>query len=176
MGRHPSRRRRRTLDPDRASSRSWSTRVVAHGKPTVVVLINGRPLADPAARREGAGDPRRVVRRPGRRHRHRRGPVRRRQPGRQAPGHAAAQRRPAAGLLQPQADVVPRLQRLDRASRCSRSATASATRRSRSPRAKVEPAKIRRDGTATVTVEVTNTGARPATKSCSSTSATWSAR
>ena len=136
-----------------------------------------RPAArHPAARREGAGDPRRVVRRPGRRHRHRRDPLRRREPERQAPGDAAAQRRPAAGLLQPQADVVPQLQRLDRAIRCSCSATASATRRSRSPRRRSNPRRSRWTARRRSPWRSRTPAPRPATKSCSSTSATWSAR
>jgi hypothetical protein len=79
------------------------------GKPTVVFLLNGRPLSiNLLAERAdaivegwylGAGD----------RQRRRRHPVRPGQSGRQAAGQHRPRRRPAADLLQPQAHGPPRL-------------------------------------------------------------------
>ena len=134
--------------------------VRATGKPVVVVLLNGRPLAitrvaeTVPAILEGFYLGQEGGTAVGR------GAVRRRQPGRQAADHVPARHRPAPGLLRPQADVVPRRTSTSRASRCSRSATASATRRSSSTDLKVTPEKIGPAGEATVTVDVANTGTR----------------
>ena len=76
----------------------------ATGKPFVVVLFNGRPLTLGGVGRLLTGDPRGLV--PGRPGRPRGGrrAVRRGQPGREAPRHVPAPRRPGADLLQPRAD------------------------------------------------------------------------
>ena len=109
--------------------------VVATGTPTVVVLVNGRIFALPWIAEYVAGGRRGVAARRGGRQRDRRRAVRRDQPGRPAAGLDAARGRPGAGLLQPQVGRRPqpdarRLHRLSPPRRCSRSATASATRAS----------------------------------------------
>ena len=74
--------------------------VQAAGKPTVVVLINGRPLAVRWIAAACARDRRGLAaRRKGGQGRGR-GPLRRRQSQRQAVGHGSPPRRPTAGLLQ----------------------------------------------------------------------------
>ena len=104
------------------------------------------------------------------RQRGRRRAVRQGQPGRQAAGLVPARRRPGADLLQPRADrpAVRRRRRSTtratatcrRARRCTRSATASATRRSRSRTCGSARRACRGAAGCTATVDVTNTGAR----------------
>ena len=130
----------------------------ALGKPVVVVLINGRPLSVAEHRRAGERAGRRLVSRPGRRHRHGRHPVRRRESGRQAARDHRALRRPAADVLQPEAERPSRLPVRYRRSRCSRSASGSRTRRSRSARPCCRPPASSVDGSVTVSVDVRNTG------------------
>ena len=81
----------RLARPARPPAGAAARRCVALGKPVVLVLVNGRPLAHRVGSRERAGDPRGVA--AGQRGRTRRGrhPVRRRQPRRQAAGHVPAQ-------------------------------------------------------------------------------------
>ena len=116
--------------------------VKATGKPFAVVLFNCAPADAVEGRRRLARDPRGLVRRRRGRQRRRRRALRQGQPGRQAAGLLPAQRRPDPDLLQPRADRPP-VRRDARsttratatspsARRCTSSATASATRRSRS--------------------------------------------
>ena len=158
-------RPRRSRPPRRAAA-SWSRRWSPPARRRVVVLINGRPLALPWIAAHVPAVARGLAAGRGGRPRGRRRAVRRRQPGRPAAGLDAAQRRPGAGLLQPQA--VGRPLALEAATtptarrrRSSRSATASATPASRTPtstlsRAAAGAGRRRRASPASVT----NTGDR----------------
>ena len=109
-------------------------------KKVVLVLMNGRPLTLPTAVTNGAGDRRDLAGRIAGRERHRRRPVRRLQPVRQAADGLPAARGTAADDLRAQEHRAARARKrvspgrptgTPRTTRSTRSATGSATRRSR---------------------------------------------
>ena len=117
----------------------------ALGKPVVVVLINGRPLS--VNRNRGARRMRSSKAGTSGRKAARRSPTScsARQPGRQTAGDHRALGRPAADVLQPEAERAPRLPvRFDRAAVPVR-LSGCRTRRSRSARRGCPPPKIGAD-------------------------------
>ena len=148
----------------------------ALGKPVVVVLINGRPLVGRQCRDEGECADRGVVPRPGRRHRDGRRALRHRQPWRQAARDDRPLGRPAAGVLQRQAECAPRLPvRHDRAAVPVRLRT-FATRASRSVRRGSRGRASRGTEPSRSPSKSATPECVPATRSCSSTCTTRSAR
>ena len=148
--------------------------MAATGKPIVALVFNGRPLSIRNVAEKAAAHFRVLVPRPGDGHRGRRGTVRRRQPRRQTADHDSALGRPRCRLT-------------TTTSRPPAAAICSTMFRRSSVRLWLElhdfPIRSAAAGKATiaatnrraVVVDVTNTGSARATKSCSSTFATWSA-
>ena len=140
-------RRHGDARPDQPAGAIWSTRSSRPASPSSIVLMNGRPLSITRRRREGPGDSRGLVRGPGRRHGGRRGALRRHQSRRQAADQRAAHGRTAAGLLQPQADVVPQLPvRVARAALSVRPRPELHDVHARRPQARRSRRSARRDG------------------------------
>ena len=122
LRRQPSRRHGHAR-PDQPAGRSGG-RAGRHRQAGGRRVDERPPALDPRRRREGAGDPRDLVRGPGGRNRGRRGAVRRRQSGREAPDHRS---RAPSGSCRSTTTAGRRRSATtcsSRARRCSPSATA----------------------------------------------------